>query len=151
MATKKDPKIMASAARAILDSGVKYKTDDGSYVVLHALKLGTILTICQRVADAGLTSETLEEERKDAVKFVGKYGHLMPECIAIAVINDREKLTEEEIQAKALIYTDKLTNFQLYELFIQVLNLSGIEAFTNTISLLTTMTEKQLSPRNQGS
>ena len=143
-------KIEARTARMILDRGVKYTLGEGS-ITIRPLRFGTVLVICEKVCDADLTIEKIEEGKNDVIRFFKEYANLMLECVAVAELNDKKKINDKNIEIRADFYRDNLNAFQLYELFVHVLNLSGIEPFTVTIGLLLSMKEANLSPRTEGS
>jgi hypothetical protein len=143
-------KIEARTARMILDRGVKYTLGEES-ITIRPLRFGTVLTICEKVCDADLTVQKVKEGEKDVIRFFKEYANLMLECVAVAELNDKKKLNDKNIESRADFYKDNLNAFQLYELFVHVLNLSGIEPFTVTIGLLLSMKEANLSPRTEGS
>jgi hypothetical protein len=138
------------AADAILDRGVRYAVGEGS-ITIRPLRYGTVLMISRKVCESGLTQQRMDELENDPFRMFAEYGELMLACVAMAELNGRDALTDEQIEAKAAFYRDRLTNFQIYELFVHVLTLSGVQAFTNTIRLLLTMKQKHLSPRIKGS
>jgi len=142
--------IEAAAARMILDRGVRYKIEEGD-ITIRPLRFGTVLMIAERAASAGLTEKAISEGENDMMKMARDYGRLMLECVAMAELNDRDALTEERIADRASWYADRLNAFQIYELFVHVLTLSGVQSFMNTIRLLLTMKEMNLSPRIKGS
>jgi len=142
--------IQAEAAGVILDRGVRYKLAGGE-ITLRPLRFGTLLTIARMVAESGLTLDKIDRGENDQLKLFADYGDLMLRCVAAAELNDREKLSDSQINSRAAYYRENLNAFQVYELFVHVLNLSGIKSFTNTIRLLLTLKEKNLSPRIQGS
>lgn len=133
------------AAKTILQRGVRYKLGKET-ISIRPLYFGTILSICERICQAGLTEKEIEEGEANVPPFLLKYGQAMVECVAIAELNDRNKLSEKEIASRAGWYRDTLTAMQIYELFIFVVNLSGIQAFTNTIRLIWTLKQTNLSP-----
>ena len=146
---KENLKVEENVALAILNNGVKYNLGEET-IVIRPLLFGTILMICQRVCEAGLTLSEIEAE-DNIPSYLVKYGNLMLECVSIAELNRKEDLTEERIRERSDWYRDNLTAFQIYELFIHVWNLSGIEAFTNTIRLIWMIKKTNLSPKIKGS
>ena len=144
-------RVQAAAAGVILDRGVRYKLAGGD-VTIRPLRFGTVLVISQMVAESGLTLEKIEDGGNDQMRMFAEYGDLMLRCVAAAELNEKEKLaSDDHIRERADFYRDNLTVFQIYELFVHVLNLSGIQAFKNTISLLLNLKEKSLSPKRKGS
>ena len=144
-------KVQAAAAAVILDRGVKYKIGEGDAVTIRPLRFGTLLVISQMVAASGLTFEKIEAGENDHFRMFSEYGDVMLRCVAAAELNDRDKLSDNLIDGRAAFYRDNLTAFQIYELFYHVINLSGIQSFKNTISLLLTTKERTLSPAEKGS
>ncbi|MDR1332181.1 MAG: hypothetical protein LBK07_08775 [Tannerella sp.] len=143
--------IEAQAARVILDRGVRYTLGEDD-ITIRPLRVGTLVTIAGMVADAGLTLQKIEEGENDQMRFVTKYTDLILNCIAVAEINAKSLLTDERIRERAEFYRNSLNVFQLYELLIRVLTLSGVQSFTNTTRLLVTMKTGHLGPkRSQGS
>ena len=142
--------IQQQATEVILDRGVRYAVGEDS-ITIRPLRYGTVLEISRRVCKSGLTQQQIDEGESDHFRMFSAYGELMLACVAIAELNDRDALTDEQIEAKANFYRDRLTAFQIYELFVHVLTLSGVQAFTHTIRLLLTLKEKHLSPRIKGS
>jgi hypothetical protein len=142
--------IEAQTARAILDRGVKYTLGEDE-IVIRPLRLGVVLLIALKVRESGLTWEKIEEGEKDIFGFFADYLPVMTYCVAAAELNDRNAVTDEAIATRGAYYDEHLNALQLYELFVFVLSLSGIQAFTNTIRLLLSMTERNLSPKIKGS
>jgi hypothetical protein len=138
------------AAQVILDRGVRYKLGEGD-ITIRPLRFGTLLLLSGRVAKSGLTEEKIKEGEGNTFVFFKEYAELMLECVAIAELNDRDKLTDEGIRERAAFYEANLNAFQVYELFLHVLALSGIQDFTNTIRLILRLSWMNLSPRIQGS
>lgn len=135
----------------ILDRGVRYTLGEDD-ITIRPLRVGTLVTIAGMVADAGLTLQKIEEGENDQMRFVTKYTDLILNCIAVAEINAKSLLTDERIRERAEFYRNSLNVFQLYELLIRVLTLSGVQSFTNTTRLLVTMKTGHLGPkRSQGS
>jgi hypothetical protein len=143
-------KVEQQLADVLLDRGVRYTIGE-EHVVIRPLRFGTTLTIARRVCEAGLTMQTIEEGENNLMQFFADYAELVAECVAIAELNDKNTLTNENIQARVAYYSGNLNMFQIYELFIHVLTLSGIQAFINTIRLIITLKEKNLSPKTQES
>ena len=149
-------KVQATAVNVLLDRGVRYKLAEGE-VTIRPLRFGTLLVISGMVVGSGLmlkadgTVGTHGTDGTDQMRLFADYGELMLRCVAAAVLNDKDKLTDELIAERAAFYRDNLTAFQVYELFVHVVNLSGIQSFENTIRSLLAMTERNLSPRVQGS
>ena len=148
--------VQATAVNVLLDRGVRYKLAEGE-VTIRPLRFGTTLVIAEMVAGSGLrlradgTIGTDGTHGTDRMRLFADYGELMLRCVAVAELNDKDKLTDELIAERTVFYRDSLTVFQVYELFAHVLNLSGIQSFENTIRLLLVMTERNLSPRVRGS
>lgn len=143
-------KIEQHAANTILDRGVRFALGEES-ITLRPLRFGTVLTICEEVCNAGLTSKKIEEGEDDLMQFFAAYAELMLRCVAIAELNDKKAINDKNILQKVSYYKDTLNAFQIYELFVHVLQLSGIQAFMNTIRLLLTMKTSHLSPKVKGS
>lgn len=141
-------RIQKQAADALLDRGLRYDVG-GEKITLRALRYGTLLLICSEVAASGLTLEAIEEGEKNVFDFFSRYGELVLRCIAIAEINNRDVLDEEAVSRRVQFYKDNLSALQVYELFAQVINLSGIQTFTTTIRFLLTAKEINLSPRTE--
>lgn len=141
-------RIQKQAADALLDRGLRYEVS-GEKITLRALRYGTLLLICSEVAASGLTLEAIEEGEKNIFDFFARYGELVLRCIAIAEINNRDVLDEEAVSRRVQFYKDNLSALQVYELFAQVINLSGIQTFTTTIRFLLTTKEANLSPRTE--
>ncbi|GHV32132.1 hypothetical protein FACS1894177_07840 [Bacteroidia bacterium] len=142
--------IEQNAAGAILNNGVRYILS-GQNITIRPLFFGTILTICQRVCEAGLSLQEIESGESDIPAFMVKYGELMMRCVAIAELGKKEDLTEKKINERSDWYKWNLTAFQVYELFTYILKLGGIQAFTTTIRLLWMMKQTNLSPKEKGS
>jgi len=140
----------AAVATTILDRGVMYKIGEGD-VTIRPLRFGTLLVISRMVAESNLTLEKIESGVTDQFRLFNDFGKLMLRCVAAAELNDRDKLSDNQISERADFYRDSLSAFQVYELFVHVLNLSGIQSFQHTIRLLLTLKERNLSPRHQGS
>lgn len=138
------------AANTILDRGMRFSLGENS-ITLRPLRFGTVLTICEQVCASGLTANAIEQGQEDQMQFFARYADLMLRCVALAELNDKDKMTEKNIRQKVDFYKNALNAFQLYELFAHVLQLSGIQAFMNTIRLLVTMKTSHLSPRVKGS
>lgn len=143
-------RIEQHAANTILDRGVRFVLGEES-ITLRPLRFGTVLTICEEVCSAGLTSKKIEEGEDDLMQFFATYAELMLRCVAIAELNDKKAINDKNILQKVSYYKDTLNAFQIYELFVHVLQLSGIQAFMNTIRLLLTMKTSHLSPKVKGS
>jgi len=143
-------RIEEQAAQVILDRGVRYKLGEGA-ITIHPLRFGTLILISRFVAETGLTIQKIEEGEDDLMRFFADYAELMLKCVAVAELNSKDALTDERICERADFYRDALTAYQVYELFIHVLNLSGIQSFTNTIRLLLSIKQMNLSPREKGS
>lgn len=143
-------RIEQHAANTILDRGVRFALGEES-ITLRPLRFGTVLTICEEVCRAGLTSRKIEEGEDDLMQFFATYAELMLRCVAIAELNDKKAIHDKNILQKVSYYKDTLNAFQIYELFVHVLQLSGIQAFMNTIRLLLTMKTSHLSPKVKGS
>ena len=142
--------VQAAAAGVILDRGVRYKLAEGD-VTIRSLRFGTVLVISQLVAESGLTMEKIEAGEQDQLRMFAEYGELILKCVAVAELNEKEKLSSDSlIMERVAFYRDNLSAFQVYELFAHVLNLSGIQAFTHTIRLLLTLKERSLSPKENG-
>ena len=144
-------KVEKSAVDAILQNGVRFDLGNGDKLTLRPLLFGTILTICGRICEGGLSLEEIEKGEKDTPRFMLEYGDLMLECIAIAEINRRDKFTEQKISERKDYYTNNLTAFQIHELFVYMLQLSGIQSFVSAIRLIWIMKTVNLSPRENGS
>lgn len=141
-------RIQKQAADALLDRGLRYEVS-GEKITLRALRYGSLLLICSEVAASGLTLEAIEEGERNVFDFFARYGELVLRCIAIAEINNRDVLDEEAVSRRVQFYKDNLSALQAYELFAQVINLSGIQTFTTTIRFLLTTKEANLSPRTE--
>jgi len=139
-----------AAANLILDRGVRYKLGEGE-ITIRPLRYGTILVIAGVVAESGLTLERIETGDNDPFRLFVEFGDLMLRCVAAAELN--APLNEEDgIGERAAFYRENLSAFQVYELFVHVLHLSGIQSFKNTIRSLFMMKEINLSPKRvQGS
>ncbi|MDR2764746.1 MAG: hypothetical protein LBB90_06905 [Tannerella sp.] len=142
--------IEAQAANTILDRGVRYRLGEDD-ITIRPLRFGTLIMIAGMAAEAGLTQQKIDEGEGNLMQFVATYADLMLRCVAVAEINSREELTDGRIRERADFYRDCLNAFQIYELFVHVLSLSGVQSFTNTIRLLVTMKTKHLSPMERGS
>ncbi len=140
--------VQKHAAEVILDRGMRY-TAGGESITLRPLRYGALLLICAEIAGSGLTLEKIEAGEKDVFDFFAKYGDLVLRCIAIAEVNDFSVLEPDVVASRVQFYKENLHALQIYELFAQVINLSGIQPFTTTIRLLFTMKEANLSPRNE--
>lgn len=138
------------AANTILDRGVRYTIGEET-VTLRPLRFGTLLMICEQVAASGLTLEQLNAGEADHFKLFSDYSKLMLTCVAIAELNDKDRLTDEQITSRVQFYKESLHAMQAYELFAQVIHLSGIQSFTTTIRLLMTLKSTNLSPKVKGS
>lgn len=143
-------KIEQHAVNTILDRGVRYQVGEET-ITLRPLRFGTLLLICERVAASGLTLELLESGEQNHFQLFSDYSELMLTCVAIAELNDKDRLTDEEIVKRTQFYKDSLHAMQVYELFAQVISLSGIQSFTTTIRLLMTLKTVNLSPKVKGS
>lgn len=143
-------RIEQQAANTILDRGVRYTIGEET-ITLRPLRYGTLLMICERVAASGLTLEKIEEGEKDHFKFFTDYNEVMLGCVAIAELNDKDRLTDEHITERVQFYKESLHSMQVYELFANVISLSGIQSFTTTIRLLMTLKSTNLSPKVKGS
>ena len=148
--TDENLKIEQDVADVILNNGVRYNLGDEK-ITIRPLLFGTILTICRCVCNAGLTFKEIETGESDPISMMVKYGELVTRCVAIAEFGKKEDLQEDKINARAQWYEWNLTPFQIYELFVCVLKLGGVESFTNTISLLYLMKKNNLSPMIKGS
>ena len=135
-----------SVVDAILNNGIRFDLGEDK-ITLRPLLFGTILTICGRICEGGLTLKEIDEGEKDIPAFILKYGDLMLECVAIAEINRRDEFTDKKIRERKDYYTDNLTARQIYELFAYMLQLSGIQSFVSAIRLLWMMKTANLSPR----
>jgi hypothetical protein len=142
-------KIERQAAQVILDRGVRYKLGEGD-ITIRPLRFGTLILISQFVAEAGLTMQKIEAGEDDLMRFFADHADLMLKCVAVAELNSKDA-SDEQIRERTDFYRDALTAYQVYELFAHVLNLSGIQAFTNTIRLLMSIRQTNLSPRVKGS
>ncbi|GHV10301.1 hypothetical protein FACS1894162_3660 [Bacteroidia bacterium] len=143
-----DLRIEQSAANSILNNGVRY-TLGKEKITIRPLFFGTTLSICKRICEAGLSQETIEKGETNPVDFFAEYGEVALECVAMAELNKKEDLTEKKIKDRADWYTYHLTAGQIYELFAFVLQLSSIQAFPSTISLLWMMKKSSLSPNKR--
>jgi hypothetical protein len=135
-----------SVVDAILNNGVRFDLGKDK-ITLRPLLFGTILTICGRICEGGLSLDEINKGESDSPGFVLKYGDLMLECIAIAEINKRGEFTEKRINERKAYYADNLTAWQIHELFAYMLQLSGIQSFVSAIRLLWMMKTANLSPR----
>ena len=142
--------VRLKAAQTILDRGIRYKLGEDD-ITIRPLRYGTVILIAGRIAESGLTEAEWKEEDFDVFSFFAKRADLMLECVAMAELNDRDRLTPEAIAERAAFYRDNLTAFQVHELFVHVLTLSGIRDFTTTISVACQMMKTTLSPRVEGS
>ena len=142
--------IQAEAANLILDRGVRYRLKEGD-ITIRPLRFGTVLLIAGMVAASGLTPEKIERGDEDQMRLIAEFGELMLKCVAAAELNDRDKLSDDEISARSDFYKNNLNAFQVYELFTHVLSLSGIKSFKNTIRLLLALKERNLSQKLRGS
>jgi len=133
---------------AILNNGVRFDLGKDK-ITLRPLLFGTILTVCGRICEGGLSLEEINKGEEDIPAFVVKFGDLMLECVAIAEINKRGEFTEKRIKERKDYYTDNLTAFQVYELFTYMLQLSGIQSFVSAIRLFWMMKTTNLSPREK--
>jgi hypothetical protein len=143
-------RIEAQAAGVILDRGVRYKLGEDS-ITIRPLRFGTCILLAGKVAEAGLSDAELQKGRENVFPFFAAYAELMLTCVAVAELNCAEKLTEEAIAERTAFYREQLTAFQVYELFVHVLALSGMRDFMSTISLLLKMKTATLGPKMQGS
>lgn len=143
-------KIEQHAANTMLDRGVRYQVGEET-VTLRPLRFGTLLLICEQVAASGLTFEKLETGEVNHFQLFSDYSELMLTCVAIAELNDKDLLTDEQIAKRVQFYKESLHAMQVYELFAQVIHLSGIQSFTTTIRLLMTLKTANLSPKVKGS
>jgi hypothetical protein len=141
-----NPNVEKSIVDVILNNGVRFDLGKDK-ITLRPLLFGTILTICGRICEAGLTLAVIDEGERDIPAFVLKYGDLMLECVAIAEINRRDEFTDKRIRERMDYYTGNLTARQIYELFAYTLQLSGIQSFVSAIRLLWMMKTANLSPR----
>jgi len=141
-------KVEKSVTDAILNNGVRFDLGKDK-ITLRPLLFGTILTICGRICEGGLSLDEVNKGEEDIPGFVVKYGDLMLACIAIAEINKRDEFTDRKVQERKDYYTDNLTARQIYELFAYMLQLSGIRSFVSAIRLLWMMKTSSLSPREK--
>lgn len=139
-------KIEQRAANTILDRGVRYTIGEET-VTLRPLRFGSLLMICEQVAASGLTLDKIEDGETDHFKLFSDYSDLMLNCVAIAELNEKDKLTDKLISERVEFYKESLHAMQVYELFAQVISLSGIQSFTTTIRLLMTLKAANLSPK----
>jgi hypothetical protein len=139
-------KVEKSVVDAILNNGVRFNSGKDT-ITLRPLMFGTILTVCGRICEGGLSLDEIDKGERDIPGFILKYGDLMLECIAIAEINKRSEFTEKRIGERKDYYRDNLTAMQIYELFAYMLHLSGIQSFVSAIRLLWMMKTANLSPR----
>jgi hypothetical protein len=147
---KEDLKIEGKVAALILNNGVRYNSGSEE-IVIRPLLFGTTITICEKICEAGLTFKEIEDGENEPA-FLVKYASLMERCVAIAELGKKELLTKTEIENRAMFYRWNLTAFQIYELFVHIVNLSGMEDFMNTIKLMWTLKKVNLSPaRMEGS
>ena len=140
--------IEQQAANVILDSGVKYKVGEDT-VTLRPLRFGTLLMICERVCAAGLTEDAIKAGENSQMQFIQDYSGVMLECVALAELNNKQRITEDEIRKRTEFYKESLHAMQIYELFLQVIRLSGIQSFADTIRLLLATKSTHLSPKNE--
>ena len=146
-----DNRIQSMAAGVILDRGVRYKIGEGD-ITIRPLRFGTMLFIAGMVAESDLTAQKIEAGESDHFRLFAAFGDLMLRCVAAAELNSKEKLSSENLlEERVGFYRDNLNAYQVYELFVHVLNLSGIQSFKNTIRLLLSMKQKTLSHKDQGS
>jgi hypothetical protein len=103
------------------------------------------------VAESGLTDAELQKGGENMFPFFASYAELMLACVAIAELNDAERLKGEAVAERMSFYRERLTAFQVYELFAHVLALSGMRDFMSTIRLLLKMKTTTLSPKIRGS
>jgi len=141
-------KVEKSVVDAILNNGVRFDLGKDK-ITIRPLLFGTILTICGRICEGGLSLEEVTKGAENIPEFVVKYGDLMLECVAIAEINKRDEFTDKKIQERKDYYADNLTAHQIYELFAYMLRLSGIQSFVSAIRLLWMMKKTNLSPREK--
>ena len=138
--------VQAAAAGVILDRGVRYKLAEGE-VTIRPLRFGTVILISRMVAQSGLTLKRIKAD--DQMQLMADYGELMLRCVAAAELNEKDRLSDKQIEERAGFYRDNLNVFQVYELFLHVINLSGIQAFNDTIGLLLKLKERNLSPKRR--
>lgn len=143
-----DTAIEAAAAAAILDRGMRYTVGEQT-VTLRPLRWGALLHLSGEVAASGLT--LAEIDTADQFDLFARHSELVLRCVAIAELNDPTVLDDAAIQARVAYYKAHLHALQVYELFAQVIGLSGIQNFTTTIRLLLTMKTSHLSPSVKGS
>jgi hypothetical protein len=146
-------KTEAAGSRAILDRGVSYSLTKRKKITITPLKFGTVLTVCEILCEAGLNLVAVDEGEDNLPGFLSAHGDTMLRIVAVACLNEKKCLLRNRaISKRAEFLKRNLTMFQVYELFVHVINLSGMQAFTNTIRLACTMKDANLSPKtNRGS
>lgn len=150
MATDRD--IQSSAVDAILERGVQFRLPTPRWqwpfrrsrtLVVRHLKAGTILEICRVANAAGLD---------DLNSFVGEAATLdktveaCARCVAIAVLNDKERIRKE---------TDKLTRLllwgvtaeSLFDLFAVIKSMWRVSDFLDITSWTRSWVAMMLTPR----
>lgn len=145
--------VRLKAANAILDRGVRFRLPAPFYkrwlgkdsVTIRYLKAGTIIEFSRVV---------VENELENAIA-LGDYEFLLKSvepctrCIAIAILNDKEKIAGE---------TEKLTQRLLWgvapesiiEVFMKISVMNRVSDFTDITKYLLTMTAMMMSPKNLG-
>lgn len=141
------------AANVILERGVRFRLPapfwkrwlKKDYVTIHHLKAGTILEIAKVM---------IAEKLEDAVglsgnEFLIKSVPACARCIAIAILNDAEK-----IERKADELTKKLIHDvsagSVVKLFMQVAQMNRVSDFTNITRYFLTITQTMMNPKNLG-
>ncbi len=143
------------AAEAILERGVRFRLPAPFYkkwfkkdfVNIRPLKAGTILEISRVV---------LENKLEEAIA-LGDYEFLLKavepcaKCIAIAILNDREKIECENETGKLknkLLW--KIADASLIEIFLKVLLMNRVLDFMNITKFFVMTMKTMMNPKNLG-
>lgn len=144
-------KIEANAARALLERGARYSLGEDD-ITIRPLKFGTVLSICQLICEADMTLEQIDKAEENMPPFVAKHADTMLAIVAISILNTRAEIEDAAmVNQKKEWLAEHITMFQIYELFMFIVNLSGMTSFINTIRLAFAIKTTNLSPRVQGS
>jgi len=141
------------AANAILERGVRFRLPAPFYkkwlkrdwVTIRHLKAGTILEFSRVVIEHGLENAVLLGDYEFLLKAIGPCAR----CIAIAILNDKEKIERKADKlTKQLLW--EISAESLVEVFVKISLLNRVSDFTRITRFFSTQTAMMMNPKNLG-
>jgi hypothetical protein len=115
---------------------------------LTPLKYNTVLSICRELSASGITLEKMDSEDDNILSFVSEYNSTILNILALASINKRIFFCQNRIMNNQVkLFKETLTDKQIYELFVYIIDLSGIKSFTYTLKTAFTTKKEDQNPK----